>query len=403
MTLFYLLYLALLVAWVLLVWPALQTKGAVRIWLAVVILPGIAALVHEIWIFLYASDAIRIDILYISIVLLAFYGCTIVVLFMTKWRRSAALLGLVLLVIGAGMNFEWIKLQRETARLTDLFHERNALLFDAKFRDRQAYQSYFGPLEPVGGAFPAGHWQPEDGGYYKRLIINAKGDVWLFYACGETECALRNDEAGLKPVAGGAADTWQAELTPPAGVPVQVMIARQGPDRVSVAAGERMATFKTAPPPIGSEPAKQALTYLGTFAHAACRKRHSDVRQVWLWRQDDRLFALGIMSTLVAGRKSRFVEPLFLGEGERQGDAWSYTWERNGQDWRASIAPADGTVQLSLQRNDQDPVSTVLTGQTIVNDEVISLAPLTSVADWQHWFDVVLTGHFSTADVPECG
>ena len=46
MTLFYLLYLALLVAWVLLVWPALRTKGSVRIWLIAVILAGIAALGH---------------------------------------------------------------------------------------------------------------------------------------------------------------------------------------------------------------------------------------------------------------------------------------------------------------------------------------------------------------------
>ena len=90
-------------------------------------------------------------------------------------------------------------------------------------------------------------------------------------------------------------------------------------------------------------------------------------------------------------------------EGERQGDAWSYTWQRNGQDWRASITPTNGTVQLSLQRNDQDPVSTVLTRQTIVSDEAITLAPRISIADWQHWFDVVLTGHFSTADVPDCG
>jgi hypothetical protein len=144
------------------------------------------------------------------------------------------------------------------------------------------------------------------------------------------------------------------------------------------------------------------LTFLGTFADAACRNQHADVRQVWLWRQDDRLFAVAILSTLVAGRTSRFVEPLVLGEGERDGEAWSYAWQRNGQDWQASIAPGDGAVKLALQRNDQDPVSIKLTGQAIVDDEVITLAPLTSIADWRHWFDVVLTGHFSTAEVPDC-
>ena len=35
-------------------------------------------------------------------------------------------------------------------------------------------------------------------------------------------------------------------------------------------------------------------------------------------------------------------------------------------------------------------------------DEAIALAPLTSKADWDHWFEIMLVGHFSAADIPAC-
>jgi hypothetical protein len=401
MTLFYWLYLGLLVFWVLPAWQALRLKGPARIWLIVVALAGVAAMVWEIWIYLYVVEAIRVDILLISILLLALYGSAAVVLFVARRPRWAALLSVVLIIIGAGMSYEWIKLQRESARLSDLFEERNALLFEAKFRDGQAYQSYFGPFEADGASYPAGHWLPDEG-YYKRLIINARGDVWLFYGCGETECALRTEKTRLQPVSGRAAETWQTDLKPPVGEPVPVTISREGPDRLKVTAGERQLTVAPSPPPVGSAPAPQALSYLGTFAHSACRRQHSDVRQVWLWREGDRLFAVGIFSTLVAGQTSRFVQPVYLGEGERRGEAWAYAFESQGSNWEGLIAPDGDSVSLSLKRNDGEPVDTVLERQAIVEDEVIELAPLSSVADWQHWFDVILVGHFSTAEVPKC-
>ncbi|HMB48166.1 MAG TPA: hypothetical protein VKN63_07815, partial [Afifellaceae bacterium] len=336
MSLFYLLYLVLLVAWFLLIHPAFRAGRFVRLWLLFVILAGVAALIHEIRIYFFTTEAIRVEILLFSVILLVLYGVTTILLFITGRRWPAALLGLVLLVTGAGMSVEAIKLQRETARLTELFRQRNALLFEAKFRNLQTYRSYFGPLERADTPFPAGHWQPRETGYYKRLIVNADGDAWLFYSCGETECALQNKEAGLEPADDGSAQSWQVELHPPAGMMVPATISRQGPDGLLVASGERQATFLATPPPVGSGPDVQMLTYLGTFADTTCRNQHADVRQVWLWRQDDRLFAVAILSTLVAGRTSRFVEPLVLGEGERDGETWTYAWQQNGQDWQAS-------------------------------------------------------------------
>jgi hypothetical protein len=296
------------------------------------------------------------------------------------------------------MSFEWMKIKRESDRLTEVFHERNRLLFQAKFRDRQTYLDYFGPMEAAGAPYPAGHWLAEES-YYTRLVVNAGGDVWLFYSCGDTECALRNSGPGLQP-ANGNSGTWRAELDPPAGVPVEVTIERRGDD-LALSAGERQAVFRAAPPPVG-QPGASALAYLGPFTSAQCRDRHSEVRQFWLWRAGERLFAVAIVSTLVAGQESRFVPPLFLGEGERHGNAWAFGWERNGQAWEALVEPQDETVSLSLKRNGGEPAVVELAKGALVTDEVIALAPLSGVEDWRHWFEIVLTGHFSTARVPEC-
>jgi hypothetical protein len=38
----------------------------------------------------------------------------------------------------------------------------------------------------------------------------------------------------------------------------------------------------------------------------------------------------------------------------------------------------------------------------VFRDEVIALAPLTSKADWDHWFEIMLVGHFTAGDVPGC-
>ena len=57
----YLLYCALLVVWVLLLWPAFCLKGRARGWLLVVIIAGIAALIYEIGMFLWSSASIRLE------------------------------------------------------------------------------------------------------------------------------------------------------------------------------------------------------------------------------------------------------------------------------------------------------------------------------------------------------
>ena len=117
----YLLYCGLLVIWVLLLWPMFRLKGGARGWLLVVIVAGIAALFHEIRMFLWSFAAIRLDILWISMALVCLYGSAAALLFFKHWHRAASLLAIAVVVIGGGMSYEWILAGRESQRLREVF------------------------------------------------------------------------------------------------------------------------------------------------------------------------------------------------------------------------------------------------------------------------------------------
>ena len=109
-----------------------------------------------------------------------------------------------------------------------------------------------------------------------------------------------------------------------------------------------------------------------------------------------------VFATLLGGTHAGFVSPILLGEGAGGGDSWSFEWRRNGRSWRASIALEGPDAMLTLERDGVPAASAALGRDAVFRDEAIELAPLTSKADWDHWFDVVLVGHFSSGDIPAC-
>jgi hypothetical protein len=180
---FLFLYFVLLAAWLPLVWPLLRLRGWPRAVLALVVLAGLGAVLHEVRMFLGDPAEIRLDILLIAAALLCLYALATVVLFAARWRRTAGLLGLLLLSVGGAMAYDWIALGRESERLRAALHTRNALLFDAMFRDPETYEGQFGPFSEAPGGHPVGHWRAEGDRQYTRLIVNAEGRVWLFHRC----------------------------------------------------------------------------------------------------------------------------------------------------------------------------------------------------------------------------
>jgi hypothetical protein len=225
---------------------------------------------------------------------------------------------------------------------------RNALLFDAKFRSRTAYESHFGPFEGADDAHPTGHWQAPGGSNYPRLIINGDGRVWLFYRCGGTECPYGPAGSGLQRLSEDPEKTWQATLEPRVGAPLTLRITEDGPERLSVEVRGQPVAFAKTPPPVDPAPPAETLAFLGSFAKLECKGQHARLHQLWLWRQDTRLFAVGVFSTLLAGQRADFVSPVVLGEATRQDDAWRFEWQTRrhlpGRDGRARAAHRPGGV-----------------------------------------------------------
>lgn len=400
----YLLYWGLLVAWVILVWPAWRLKGAGRLWLCVVIAAGIAALIYETCMYLWSSASIRLDIIAISVVLGCLYVSAMILLARRRMHRTAALFAVVVAVIGAGMSYKWIEVSRESQRLSQVFEEANRLLFQARFRDRETYMSLFGPFADAGAGDPVGHWRIEGRSHYTRLIINSNGRVWLFYQCQEdAECYSRSQDGGLRKSGSGE---WSASLKPPVGVPFEITIAQGDAEGLSVEVNEQTHPFSIAPPPFDPAPAETVMSFLGSFSHLECLGAHATVRQVWLW--DDgggKHLAAAVFSTLVAGRQALFVPALVLGEGARQADGWHFAWRQEERAGRAVIEASVNDILLTLNQEGRDRENAsklTLKPGGLFSDDRIELAPLTGPAEWQHWFDTVLTGHFVSGSVPAC-
>jgi hypothetical protein len=397
-----LLYYALLAVWPLLLWPALRLAGWSRAWLIFVALAGLLATVHEIRTLYWTLSSIRLDIPLITIVLCVLYATAAAVMFRGRWRKSAALLSVILVLAGGGMAFWWIEADRESKRLTEIFHARNALLFEAKFRSFDAYASYFRTFDARPTFLPVGHWEAEGGGYFSRLIVNPEGRAWAFYPCGETECMYRSADTGLQQTGHPAEGRWDVTLTPSVGASVTVRIAQSDPNHLTVEGRGQPTIFTKTPPPIDPAPARRSLSFLGPLVQVECRGQHADVRQLWLWQEGARLYAVGIFATLLAGTRADFVSPILMGEGVRQGDSWSFEWRRNGRSWGASIELGDPDDMLTLERDGELVGSVALKRAAVFRDEAIELATLTSKADWDHWFDIVLVGHSVSGDIPAC-
>ncbi len=405
------LYYVLLAIWLPLLWPAFRLAGRARIWLLIVAACGALATVHEIRIVFWTISAIRLDIFLIAILLLVLYAITAVVLVRANRRKASAMLALALLVIGGGMAWNWFLLGRKSEHVMATFKAANALLFEAKFRDRETYLRQFGPFEPA-DAHPVGHWTARDPIFYTRLIINGAGRAWLFYRCAGSDCAYRSRDAGLRPIAGeagadGAATpsgkSWQTAVGRQTGPPFPVRITRTDAGGLGVEVQGETISFAAAPPPIAATPPVAKLKYLGAYASATCLRQIAKIRQLWLWREGTRLYGVGIFATLPAGQRADFVSPVVLGEGRPDGASWRFELRHRGDDWTATVTldRADG-LALALDRAGQATERLTLRQPAIFHDEVIDLASLTGKAAWNHWFATVLVGRFSSAEIPAC-
>jgi len=397
-----LLYYVLLALWVPLLWPALRLRGWQRGAVLVAVLAGALATANEVWQTVGAVNAIRLDIFVFIMVLGLLYTAAMAVLWLARWRLASLSLGVVLALTGGAIGYRWVQVQEEIAQVTAKLDERDALIFRAKFRDRATYDAYFGSVAGAGSSYPVGHWQAPDGAWFRRLIVNGNGQAWLFYRCGKTECAYGPTDRPLERAAGATGFEWRGLLRPVAGELLAVRIVRQDDDRVSVETREQAVAFTRAPPPLDPAPVPDTVAFLGSYAAASCIGKHAAVRQLWLWRQGERLFAVGVFQTLLAGQRALFVTPSAMGEGRRDGEAWVFDWKREGEPWTASVRIEADSVSLRLTPFRLDAVTASLAPGTIFQDETIALAPRSTAEDWKRWFGTVWVGHSFSGAVPAC-
>ena len=108
-------------------------------------------------------------------------------------------------------------------------------------------------------------------------------------------------------------------------------------------------------PPIDPAPRTEKLSYLGTFGHVDCGPRRVEVVQLWLWRDQDGLYAVGTARRFAKGQPLRFARLMVMGAGAAEGDAWVFAWEGVRGASRARLTLEDGQLDLVLSAS--TPVS----------------------------------------------
>lgn len=399
----YFLYLILLGFWLPLLWPALRAKSALRIWLRVVVCLGLAACLYEAQMWFGSAEAIRIDIIFGAPVLAGIHAVTALLLFAAGWRRLALAYGAAFLVLLGGAAVLWQAEKREQAR----FREGLVLVAQGGFRGPQVYEDHYGPFAPAPEGLPAGHWLSDGDPLATRLIINGEGRVWLFRRLRDAETLDFVSAAGLRRAEGGDRTTWTGELTearPTIFLPPRpVTVKRLGATQLTLTFRDRPVAFAKAPPPIDPAPRTERLSYLGSFGHIDCGPRRVEVVQLWLWRDQDGLYAVGAARPFAKGQPLRFARLMVLGAGAAEDDSWVFAWEGVRGASRARLTLDDGRLDLVLKQGSRPERRLRLRrGEGPLGGDMIDLAPRSAAEAWRHWFDRVPRGNRLSGELPDC-
>lgn len=397
----YLLHLVLLGFWLPLLWPVLRTKGGLRLWLLLVIALGLVASLREARLWFGTPEAIRVDILYGAPILAGVYAVTAVLLFRARWRRFALVFGSALLLLWAGAAFLWRELEREQER----FVEGRALIARAGFRSPETYDKRFGPFAPAVAGLPVGHWVSGGEPLATRLIINGEGRVWLFRGLSGAETLDFASASQLLRRQGEDGATWTGDLKGHgvSAVPALVEITWQDDGRLTLAFRGWSRDFTKTPPPIEAAPERHDLSYLGSFGDIECDGRRLDLAQVWLWRDEERLYAAGVVRTFSQSQQASFATPMVLGSAQERGGAWNFAWDGMRGPSQAKIVLGEGQVVMTIKQGTwPEQRFEMMRDKGFLAGDMVDLAPLTTAEAWQHWFSVVPLGNRVTGQNPAC-
>lgn len=398
---YYIPYLFLLGFWLPLLWTALRTKGGLRLWLLFVAALGLAASAYEARMWFLPAEAIRIDILLAAPLLAGLFAVSALLLFLARWRRFATVYGLALLMLCGAAAYGWWDIEREQER----FVEGRALVAQAGFRSQQTYERRFGPFAPAVQGLPVGHWQPDEESFVSRLIINGRGQVWLFRSFRGVETLDLTSGRSVLQRQEGDDTTWTAELGlyDSAYSRATVTVVRQDAGHLTLSLRGSSANFTKTPPPIRAAPERQDLHYLGSFGAVECDGHRVELAQVWLWRDEVRLYAVGVLQAFAQSRQPSITMPFVWGAASERGGIWQFEWKGMSGDSHAEVTFGEDQIVMAVRQGASPERQLHLNrGQGFLAGDMVDLAPLTSAEDWQHWFSVVPLGNLVTGQTPAC-
>ncbi|CAI2719485.1 hypothetical protein [Nitrospina watsonii] len=393
--------------------PAVRTPGA-RLGLLIPAVLGVVLTVYEIFMtFVWGptvTGPIRVDIF--LVVPVAALGHVIggFGLLSARQRRGLPRGFLVIFLIPAvallGLGYEVWQVRQESKRLTANFFEANRLLFEARFRDPETLRRTFGDLAADGQPL-AGHWRREQGSPPSRLVINAEGGVWAFYACGDTECLGGQGRVEDEKIVTTHDILPAYEFNVSALTAGRMTLERLQPPantHPNAPAQPTSIDFIKEPPPLqhASEQAGE-LEFLGSYSTLSDRsKAHLILTEAWLWQGPQTVYAVVVHDTLVKGRTASFIRPILFAAGTQAERANAYTFESEDREGAVQIELIDANrVRVTLQRGRVKTESLALRKNGSLSDEALVLAPTASAEAWQHWFDTVMTGRFFTWTAPD--
>ncbi len=412
-------YFVLLCVWPLFLWPLARGPRGVRTPLTLAVASGAVALGYELWMQLVWTSRvvgpIRLDIPLLVAGLVAVDGLAGLALWRHGWKRTARVAGATVIAASVAFAAAGIGASFEIRRLDRIREEGNRLLFEAKFRNRLAYERAFGFADESAAArgavadLPVGHWESDSEPVYRRLVVSPAGRAFLFYRCGSTECAFGpGAQLTLRSEPGGAPH-WTATAFGHRIGQRRLSIRMPESDAIRVEIDGRESSFRATPPPLLRIEEGEALAELGVFSSLEPAGSLVRVSQLWLWRDADRplseadLYAVMVLEYLVPNRRADFVTPVPLGRGTPTPDgSWRFRWQQAGRarEARVRLEPHEDRVHLELVGEGQHWPPHGLRRGAWIRDEVIERASRESPEAWRHWVDTLLTMHFSSADVP---
>lgn len=270
---------------------------------------------------------------------------------------------------------------------------RPTMIFDAQFRNRASFETFFGSIGH-GADARSGHFvSPDRAGRLSRAVVNDRGHLWLWTRCSYTEAECVAWEADLGPSLAPGTFEARAEFGPRQALAVSAWTH----DRLTLTLppGREETLVRAAVTYRESTPRPAQVVFRGTFAGERVDGEYVELNQMWLWEAGNRWLAYSTRQTARCGSTNDFVFPS-PNEGHRIGD--EIFFERLGDPHAIESfhihAPGEGDDRLDgeIVYGGRPLHSLALRRQSILRAPIYEIAPVADLDGTIAWLQTVSMG-----------